>query len=118
MNNTLSRLRLEIGKQTTWSSEERDRTIHVFCDEITQAVTPTVLERIAVKDPEKLSKIFIDWLKYHKQRTPEQRADLFVSMVAKNATHVTFAFANLVEESFEEGEPEAAENVVSLFKES
>lgn len=118
MKNTLSRLRLELGRQTTWPAEDRDRTIHVFCDEITQAMTPAVLERMAIKDPEKLSKLFIDWLKHHKQRTPEQRADLFVSMVAKNATHVTFAFANLVEDSVEEGEQETAENVVSLFKES
>lgn len=114
MSKTLTRLRIAVQKHTEWNPEGRELTINGFLEEIGQVVSGQVLEYLAEHDPDKLESIFLDWARYRKRRTAQQRVELLTLSVAKSASPVTFAFADA------SGDPDLVEpvqrsNVVSLM---
>tara|TARA_R110002124_G_C8597316_1_gene483958 strand:+ start:239 stop:559 length:321 start_codon:yes stop_codon:yes gene_type:complete len=103
-----------VQQHTEWTPEGRELTIESFLGEVGQVVTEPVMEWLAEHDPKKLESMFLDWAKYRKRRTAEQRVNLLVMSVARTAPPVTFAFADAGGDKDLEP-PSAGSNVVPLM---
>jgi hypothetical protein len=114
MSNTLTRLRIITQEETQWDIEGRELTIRLFIDEVSQVVSPDVLEYLADSDTEKLRALFCDWAKYRKERTSEQRISLMVASVAKYASPMPFAYAHIEGNEDLNAPVQNESNVVSL----
>ena len=93
MNRATALIRIAIQSRWDWTDGERDETVSSFIHETLEAVTPRVLEDIADNYPERFTSMFVDWAKFRRVRTREQRVNLMIQHVAKNATGLPFGYA-------------------------
>lgn len=116
MNHTLTTLRVVAQKRTEWDPEGRERTIEGFLNELGRVFNAEVIEKLAKDYPGKFESMFIDWVQFAKLRTPEQRVALMISSVAKAATPIPFAIANVTEDQDLNVTEVVKSNVVSLYQ--